>query len=524
MSGHRARLRPYRRPSLLLSWVGLFALLCIMPPESNLRRVRAARSGPERRGGPNLLIIVADDHAGGTLGIDGDARQATPRLDQLARQGVRFDRAYCNAPLCTPSRQALITGRLPHALGVTRLSSPLPDDAVTLGDWLSEFGYQTAAFGKMHFNSRARHGFALRLDTRDWRAWLMAHPPEGGDHRRPWRPFDEPAAVWLNAEGHDAGLPEASMETTYYADRAIEFLKRRRDDAKPFALVVSFYEPHSPFRFPRGDAGRYRRDQFPVPALTDSDRREQPQIFRSLTPDDVRGIQASYYTSLSFLDRQVGRVVDALDALGLGRDTLVVYVGDNGYLLGQHGRFEKHCMYEPAVRVPLLMRWPGRLPANRAIRDLVEMVDVLPTALDMLNLPHPSDLHGQSLVALAQGRDGAQGHDVAFSEYLECEEAMVRSARYKLVVGTGLRARKDGCAPANAPLRPYERLYDLAADPGETVDLANRPDLASIQNELRRQLYQRFTSTRLGLGPLPSGLNEQQTIRWCLVPKDGRDL
>jgi len=518
VSRHRARLRPF----LVLSWLGLLSLLCVLQPESNLRPVRAARPGPERRGGPNLLIILADDHAGGTLGVDGDPRQATPRLDQLARQGVRFDRAYCNAPLCTPSRQALITGRLPHALGVTRLSSPLPDDAVTLGDWLTDFGYKTAAFGKMHFNSRARHGFSLRLDTRDWRAWLEDHPPEGGDRRRPWRPFDDPAAVWLNAACRDAGLPEASMETTYYADRAIEFLQRRSDDAKPFALVVSFYEPHSPFRFPRGDAGRYRPDQFSVPALTDSDRQEQPKIFRSLTPQDIQGIQAAYYTSLSFLDRQVGRVVDALDASGLGDDTLVIFVGDNGYLLGQHGRFEKHCMYEPAVRIPLLMRWPGRLPADRAVRDLVEMVDVLPTVLDLLNLPHPSDLHGQSLVALAQGREGAHGSDVVFSEYLECEEAMVRSERYKLVVGNGLRAQKDGHA-GPAALRPYEHLYDLEQDPGETVDLAGRPDVVAVQNALRRRLYERFTSTRLGLSALPPGLDETEAIHWCLVPRNARN-
>ncbi|MDR3639122.1 MAG: sulfatase-like hydrolase/transferase [Isosphaeraceae bacterium] len=517
-----SRLRARLRPLLLFAWAGLFAVLCVIPPESNLQRVRAPRPSPERRGGPNVLIIVADDHAGGTLGIDGDPRQATPMLDALARQGVRFDRAYCNSPLCTPSRQALITGRLPHAVGVTRLSSKLPDDAVTLGDWLTDFGYRTAAYGKMHFNSRSRHGFSERLDTRDWRAWLEAHPPLGGDLRRPWHPFVDPPAVWLNAACRDAGLPEASMESTFYADRAVEFLRRRREDAAPFALVVSFYEPHSPFRFPRGDQGRYRPGQFPVPPLSDSDRREQPEVFRPLLPGDIQGIQAAYYTSLSFLDRQAGRVVAALDELGLGQDTLVVYVGDNGYLLGQHGRFEKHCMYEPAVRVPLLLRWPGRLPADRAVSDMVEMVDVLPTVLDLLNLPLPSDLHGQSLVAVAQGRAGAKGRDVVFSEYLECEEAMVRSERHKLVVGSGLRALKDGCVPRGTPPSAYERLYDLEADPGETTDVADRPELNAVRNELRRRLYERLTSTRLGVEPVPSGLNEAQAIQWCLVPRDER--
>src|SRR3954468_860201 len=107
---------------------------------------------------PNGLVLIGDDHAGGTLGIDGDPRRATPRLDRLARQGVRFDRAYCNAPVCTPSRQSFITGRLPHAVGVTLLTTPLPAEALTLGDWLSEFGYATGAFGKMHFNDAGTHG------------------------------------------------------------------------------------------------------------------------------------------------------------------------------------------------------------------------------------------------------------------------------------------------------------------------------------------------------------------------------
>lgn len=310
------------------------------------------------------------------------------------------------------------------------------------------------------------------------------------------------------------------MESTYYADRAIAFLRQRRDDRRPFALVVSFYEPHAPFRFPRDGRGRYRPEQFAAPALTEADRREKPLAFRSLSPAEVRGIQAAYYTSLAFVDRQVGRVVGALDELGLGGDTLVVYVGDNGYMLGQHGRFEKHCMYEPAVRVPLLLRWPGRLPAGRGVRDMVEMIDVLPTVLELLNLPLPSELHGASLVALAEGRNGAQGRDVVFSEYLECEEAMVRSVRYKLVVGTGRRALKDGWASPGAQPTPYERLYDLEADPGETVDRAGRPELAAVQAELRRRLYERLVSTRLGLKPVPRGLGQAEAIRWCLVPRD----
>ena len=156
----------------------------------------------------------------------------------------------------------------------------------------------------------------------------------------------------------------ASMESTYLVDRAAEFLDRHKDKARsrPFAMVVGFPEPHSPFKFPDDWPRRYRPDQFAAPPVSETDRLDQPKVFADLTPDEVRGIQASYYTSLSFLDHQVGRVLDALDASGLADDTIVVYLGDNGYMLGQHGRFEKHCSYEPAVRVPLILRWPGHLP------------------------------------------------------------------------------------------------------------------------------------------------------------------
>ncbi len=503
-----------------LTSMSLLALVLGARGDVDLDRVQAASEPPVRSKRPNLLFIVADDHRGGVLGIDGDPRQATPNLDRLARQGMRFDRAYCNSPVCTASRQSFITGRLPHSVGVTLLNTPLPSDAVTLGDWLGRFGYLTAAFGKMHFNSRASHGFERRADQDDWYADLRAHPPRGGDQRRPWRPFQDPASVWLNAACRSAGLPEASMETTYYANRAIKFLNDRRADARSFALVLSFYDPHSPFRFPREYEGRYHPGQFRVPAVSQADRRDQPLVFRDLSPTDIQGIQAAYFTSLSFVDHQVGRVLDALDGAGLAKDTIVVYVGDNGYMLGEHGRIEKHCFYEPAVRVPLIVRWPGKIPSGRQTDQLVELVDVFPTLLDMLGLRMPAGVQGTSLLRLIQGAPGAVGRDVVFSEYLENEEAMVRSSRYKLVIGTGRRARQDGYQTDHPLSAPYERLYDLQADPGETTDVASRPDLAGVKAELRRRMYVRLTSTRLGLEPLPGRLSVLEAIHWCLVPRD----
>jgi choline-sulfatase len=474
--------------------------------------------GQSRDEGPNLLLIVADDHGGRTLGIEGDPRKATPNLDRLAREGVLFERAFCNAPVCTASRQSLISGRLPHAVGVTLLTTRLADDVLTMGEWFGDLGYQTAAIGKMHFNGPSAHGFATRVDTAEWRDHLRSNPPLGGDHRRPWRPFLDPAAVWLNAARQSTGLPAESMQSTFLVDRALDFMKTR--NGRPFAMVVGFHDPHSPFNFPTGWEERFRLDQFPVPAISDRDRREQPAIFASLTPDEVRGIQASYYTSLAFVDSQVGRLVQGLDDLKLSDRTLVIYVGDNGYMLGQPARCEKHGCYAPAVRVPMVMRWPGHLPGDRRAFDLVEMVDVLPTALHLLNLPAPPGLHGTDLVPLIRDQPGARGHDAVFSEYLENEEAMVRTDRFKLIVGTGRRERQDGYQTGKPLPGPYQRLFDVVDDPDETNDLGGLPSHQAIQADLLHKMYLREISTRDGLDPVPPGLSELETIHWCLVPRD----
>src|SRR5262245_8021050 len=180
-------------------WAWIVLLVAVLRPEESQRRIHAQRLG-DRPVGPNLLILIGDDHAAFTMGADGDRHGATRRLDRLAGEGVWFERAFCNAPLCTPSRQSLITGRLPHAVGVTQLTTPLPEDAVTLGDWLSDLGYATGAIGKMHFNDQSKHGFTERVDKPNWRRWLKDHPPPGGDKQRPWRPFQDPTPVWMNAD------------------------------------------------------------------------------------------------------------------------------------------------------------------------------------------------------------------------------------------------------------------------------------------------------------------------------------
>jgi choline-sulfatase len=484
------------------------------------RATRAIRAGrrPLEPGPPNLLLIVTDDQSGFSLGAAGDRRGATPCLDTLARQGVYFARAYCNSPLCTPSRQSFITGLLPHASGVTRLETRLSDSVLTLGSWLGSQGYRTAAIGKMHFNGPSRHGFDTRIDVPQWLLHLRQHPPEGGDLRKEWRPFVDPPRVWLNTKCEDEGLPAASTASAYFVDCALETMKRA--DERPFAVVVGFYDPHAPFRFPREWRGRYRREQFSVAPVSVQDLEDQPRVFRELSADDIRGIQAAYSSSLSFVDAQIGRLLRGLDDSGLTRNTLVVFLSDNGYLLGQHGRVEKNCFYEPAVRVPLIVRWPGHLPAGKSDYNLVELIDLFPTVCHLLGVPRPPHLQGEDLVPLLEGKLGARGRDIVFSEYPENEEAMVRSDRYKLIVGSGRRQRKDHLETGHPPSSPYQRLFDLERDPDETTDISGDLAVAAIRDALLEKMYQRLVATWTGPDPIPPNMPHLEVICWCLIPRD----
>jgi len=354
---------------------------------------------------PDIVWIIADDHAAYVTGAYGERRVRTPNIDRLAAEGVRFDRAYCNSPVCTASRQSFLTGRYPRTIGVTQLRTPLPAAELTLAEILSAAGYATAAIGKMHFNSGLRHGFDVIFDAGDYASpdWegLLAAMPGGTRALARFRPFLDPARVWLNADHLPFPAPEARMIGTRLAAEAERFLKGVGE--RPFFMIVSFHEPHSPFHFPLEDRERPDPARFVAPAVGPEDAWQIPAIFEDLTEAEKRGIIAAYYTSVEFMDRNVGRVLAALERSGRAERTLVVYFGDHGYMLGQHGRFEKHCSYEPAVRAPLVLRWPGRLRAGAATEALVEFVDLMPTMLDYVGLPTPPTTQGRSLVPVLEG-------------------------------------------------------------------------------------------------------------------------
>ena len=472
---------------------------------------------------PNLLYILADDHAGYVLGAQGNRRAYTPNLDRLASEGTRFARNYCNSPVCTASRQSFLTSQLPHSSGVTLLGTPLAEDKPTLARQLAASGYEPAVFGKMHFNTPGRpglHGFVTveteDMVARDWGA--AAGPPRqfNGIRTKPkWRPFEVPASIWLDSDTLPEGYKYENMESTWVMHKAVNYMREHKDE--PFALWVSFREPHSPFNFPIEDRNDFNPAEFPVPEVGPEDAEQIPLVFRGLTPEQKQGIIAAYYTSVRYLDRNVGAVLAALRALGLENETLVIYMADHGYSLGQHGRFEKHVCYDPALRVPLIMRWPGHIRAGGVVEDFTESVDVPPTLLEMLGA-EPFQLNqGQSLAGYLRTGKVAEPRQSIFSEYLENEEACIRTDRWKFIYCSGKRFRLDGYMTGNLP-RQTIQLFDLQKDPGEFMNVADQHPEAVQQ--FSKQMLEIFRATHPQASEEPSGKTLNALLDWYLRPRD----
>ncbi len=471
---------------------------------------------------PNLLFLMADDHAGYVLGADGNPLAETPNLDQLSREGTRFAAHYCQSPVCTPSRQSLFTGQLPHCAGVTTLRTALANDKPTLARQLQAADYRTAAIGKMHFNQPGRPGLhglqtAITEDVlnRRWAAELKPKPiPAGVPGRGPWRPFRVPAREWLNARSEPYARLDYDMRASFQTRLVREYLAANQSN--PFALWVSFQEPHSPYDFPVEDWKHFDPQRFPLPRLGPEDGWQIPLIFRDLSDMEKRGIIASYYTSVRFLDRNLGKVLDLLREFGLEENTLVVYTSDHGYSLGQHGRFEKHCGYDPALRVPLLMRWPGRIREG-VVQDLTEHVDLSATLLDLLGAEPFAVQHGHSLRPYLTG-GAASPREWIFSELLENEECYARSRKWKYIYCSGKRERADGYKIENPKPGRYQKLYDLEADPGEFTDVSEQHP--NVLREFQRKLRNRFRDTHPEASSEPSQGSPADLLDFYLKPRD----
>lgn len=495
---------------------------------------------------PNFLILTVDQMRADHLGCAGNQVIRTPHLDRLARDGVRFERAYVNSPLCMPSRATLFTGLTPRGHGVRTNGIPLRTDVPTVPELLRRSGYRTASVGKIHLSPYELYPHSPSPDApedlpelrENWRAGRLDRVPTPyyglehveltighgheveGDWAR-WLREDEPEA-WRALQAGPVPSPsgaegcatfplrEEFHHSAWVADRTIEHL--RAADDEPFFLMASFPDPHHPYVAPEPWDLMYRPDEVLPPSTRVGELDELHPLFRSvrehgttvsgrrrptaLPETHLREILARTYGMVSLVDHHVGRILAELEALGLRERTVVVFLSDHGDLMGDHGLLNKGPFhFEGLLRVPMIWSWPTRFP-SLSTAALASLLDVAPTVLELADVPYPDaqgverqlpPLPGQSLAAVLQGeRDGVQESVVVENDedYLGLRLRTVVMERYKLTAYTSADSEE-----------PWGELFDLREDPQELHNLWNDPSHDIVRSELTRRLHHELVRT-----------------------------
>lgn len=480
----------------------------------------------------NVVVIVADDHALKVTGAYGNQLINTPNIDRLSKEGITFNSAYCNAPICSASRQSLLTGKYPHATGVNLLFTPFPDEGnVTIAEHLRDHEYQTAIIGKSHWNNwvwapiyldgQPNHGFNQIVDNNDYRAYLKNNPPppvsEDIDYYSREHLTKDNVAAWMNWQVLPHPIDDKHSSGTFYADQAVAFIKENSNN--PFFLWLAFFEPHQPYYFPVEYTGKYQPEHMKLHAGSPEDDRWIPKKYQNLTDSEKRGIIASYYTSTEYMDKNLGIVLNALDEQGLSDNTLVIYISDNGYLLYEHKRFEKHTMWEESIRQPMIFKLGNSYRAGASSDALVEYIDIVPTVLDLIKVPPVEDVQGTSFLPVITDQS-RQHKTVAFSEYLHDNLAMVCTNKWKYVFTSGSRDLAIDYQTGYGPSGIVHRLYDLENDPGEHSSLAHLPEHAETLKLLQQQMLGRFLETHPESALCPEGLTLEGKLVWFCEPRD----
>ena len=447
--------------------------------------------GEEKK--PNVLFIISDDMKA-ALGCQGNALARTPNLDKLAASGLLFDKAYCQFPLCNPSRVSMLTGRYPQATGVLGNRDDFRKDHpewFTLPQWFKHHGYLTAKTGKVFhggiddpasWSANAMEGVKLEK-----RPAQTTWPLPGDDKLTKNGKSDRRIILEGNGDGH----PENAV-----ADRAIGFLRANSDT--PFFLACGFVQPHSPPTAPRSFDDVHPAGDIPLPPdfaprptvpegfPRASIRPRNADLFagRDASEGEAREMIRAYHAGISWMDWNAGRVLDELERLGLADDTIVVFWSDHGYQLGEKGKWSKAgSLFEAGTRVPLIIRVPGG-PPNGRCRRVVESIDLFPTLAKLCGLPLPPGLQGRDLGPLLENPAAAWEHP-AFT---------IWSEDGKGATGTSIRTEKWRYAEYAGG---GALLLDPEADPHETKNLAEDPEFAGVRASLSAKITA-FQAARTG--------------------------
>ena len=465
---------------------------------------------------PNVLLIMTDQHRADLMTCAGRDLVPTPSIDRIAERGVRFENAYCPYPVCVASRMSLLTGLYSHSTGAIDNEDRLDWRYRTMAHHFGANGFLTGLIGKMHFLDAHNHGFEYYLSIDDW---LMYLGPKVKHYADEIANHPLSANFFKTVHDHGAGLPDVidlwdgsnfwvdnveqyPLDTvasklepedhldSFIARESIKFMERYHD--QPFLLVTSFMKPHTPFFPPREWAERYPIDDVELPAIGDISTypphlQHRIEQFRKQPDHGKRCHRSGYLGNLAFVDTCVGQVVDALDELGLADNTILVYTSDHGEMDGDHGLYQKFCLFEPAARVPLIVSYPPSIPQDKVTTALTEYFGLYPTLVDLAGIPAPESTTLTGFDGAAAQMDATSFADVlhdpdlsgspaAFCEYAlrtQLPQYLIRTARYKLVYNHG----------------STHELYDLEADPGEEVNRIDDVELKRVREDLLDQLF-----------------------------------
>jgi len=467
----------------------------------------------------NVLLIMSDD-LNNFLGCYGDPRAKTPNIDRLAARGTRFDSAYCSFPLCGPSRNSMLTGLYPNSTGIlgnAQIFRQTIPSQVSMPQAFRQAGYFAARVGKLyHYNVPNSIGTNGHDDPGSWEVELN---PAGVDRLEEQKKifsltpgqFGGTLSWYASPKGddhHTDGLNSADAEWV------LERCAKRND--RPFFLAVGFFRPHTPYVSPKTPyfemypekempvVQGVKEDQADIPAPgLGSSKKEQDQ----LTDDLRRQCVQAYYASISFMDAQVGRVVDALDRLKLADSTVIVFTSDHGYHMGEHGLWQKMSLFEESSRVPLLIVAPGSGPKGSVAKTPVSHVDVFPTVAELCGVTTPANLQGQSLVPVLKD-PSALGRGWAITQVSRgggpARATVTKdvSSDLRRFFGYSLRTPRWRYTEWDEGKQGRE-LYDHDKDPKELTNLANDPSHTSTAEELSQQLRKAVATTFPSGGKTP---------------------
>ncbi len=465
-------------------------------------------------GKPNILWICTEHQRFDTIRALGNPHIRTPNLDRLVEEGVAFTHAYCQNPVCVPSRTSFLTGRYPAANRIRQNGQNISEDEVLITRTLRDQGYDCALAGKLHVRS-ADSGWESRVDD-GYRKFHWSHGTTA-KHGGEW-------VNWLAEQGKTfqdvyqrSGVPKSRRvsdrryhQTTWCVDRALDFMKEERDG--PWLVSLNPFAVHDPFDYLDEYFERYDIDALPLPAYREGELGTKPSSitlthrvrrYDEIGAQRLRQMVAAYYATIEHLDAEIGRLLDWLYETGERENTLIIFTSDHGEPLGDHGVMIKGSyFYEGCVRVPLIFSWPGTIPQGCISNALVELVDIAPTIHELLGDPVPRRMQGRSLKSLLMGKSPLHEHrEGVYSEYYnstppanapdryQAYQTMWRDRRYKIVVYHNERLGE---------------LYDLENDPQEFENLWDDPRYSELRFEMMKRCFDARVFT---MDPMPERMS-----------------